>query len=235
VSYRGVHDYSSRTTTVGTGVTRDKCPPLARGTDCKNGHMNFWALARALMDRDRRRNITAGFTSIDRFLQNRAPIFCLCFDGIGARHPGMTHHTPNRFSKLVVGCGSGPEQDPRSRYIPTTMSSGNRRHTPIAIKELMITLQTKKGLKKKRVADLLDVDLRTVRRVTKLEAETGSVVQASGASSERAPTVAKWDGLRRASHISRSPWCIHTEKFSSISSHCWREHRTFFGASLRSC
>jgi len=46
----------------------------------------------------------AGFTSIDRFLQNRAPILCLCFDGIGARHPGMTHHKPNRFSKLVAGC-----------------------------------------------------------------------------------------------------------------------------------
>jgi len=90
----------------------------------------------------------------------------------------MTHHTPNRFSKLVAGCGSGPpEQDPRSRYIPTTMSSGNQRHIPIAIKELMITLQTKKGLKKKRVADLLDVDPRTVRQVTKIEAETGSVVR----------------------------------------------------------
>ena len=34
--------------------------------------------------------ITAGFISIDRFLQNRAPIFYLCFDGIGARHPGVT-------------------------------------------------------------------------------------------------------------------------------------------------
>ena len=33
---------------------------------------------------------TAGFISIDCFLQNRAPIFCLCFDGIGARHPGVT-------------------------------------------------------------------------------------------------------------------------------------------------
>jgi len=49
---------------------------------------------------------TAGFISIDRFLQNRAPIFYLCFDGIGARHPGMTHRTPNRFSKSVAGCAS---------------------------------------------------------------------------------------------------------------------------------
>lgn len=57
------------------------------------------------------------------------------------------------------------------------MSLGNRRHIPIAIKELMITLQTVKGLKKKQVAELLDVDVRTVRRVTKLEAETGSVVR----------------------------------------------------------
>ena len=42
----------------GTGVTRDKCLLLARDTDGKNGHMNFWALASAvLVDRDRRRNI----------------------------------------------------------------------------------------------------------------------------------------------------------------------------------
>jgi len=57
------------------------------------------------------------------------------------------------------------------------MSLGNRRHIPIAIKELMVTLQTTKGLKKKEVAELLDVNVRTVRRVTKLEAETGSVVR----------------------------------------------------------
>jgi len=63
--------------------------------------------------------LTAGFISIDRFLQNRAPIFCLCFDGIGARHPGMTHHTPNRFSKSVAGgrCGSRLEQCPCSTSI----------------------------------------------------------------------------------------------------------------------
>ena len=34
-----------------------------------------------------------------------------------------------------------------------------------------------KGIEKKQVADLLDVNLRTVRRVTELEAETGSVVR----------------------------------------------------------
>ena len=53
-------------------------------------------------------SFTAGFISIDCFLQNRAPILCLCFNGIGARHPGMTHHTPNRFSKLVAGCHLHP-------------------------------------------------------------------------------------------------------------------------------
>lgn len=60
---------------------------------------------------------------------------------------------------------------------PTTMSPGNRRHIPIPIKELMVTLQVRKGLKKKQIADLLDVNVRTVRRVTKLEATTGSVVR----------------------------------------------------------
>jgi len=59
------------------------------------------------------------------------------------------------------------------------MPFGNRRHIPVAIKEAMITLHTTKGLKKKEVADLLDVDVRTVRRVTRLEAETGSVVRES--------------------------------------------------------
>jgi transposase len=41
----------------------------------------------------------------------------------------------------------------------------------------MVTLQVRKGLKKKQVAALLDVSVRTVRRVTKLEAATGSVVR----------------------------------------------------------
>lgn len=57
------------------------------------------------------------------------------------------------------------------------MSLGNRRHIPTVIKELMITLQTRKRVKKAQVAYLLDVDPRTVRRVTRLEAETGSVVR----------------------------------------------------------
>ena len=34
--------------------------------------------------------VPAGFISTDRFLQNRDPICCLCFDGIGTRHPGVT-------------------------------------------------------------------------------------------------------------------------------------------------
>jgi transposase len=41
----------------------------------------------------------------------------------------------------------------------------------------MITLQTTKRMKKAQVAALLDVHPRTVRRVTKVEAETGSVVR----------------------------------------------------------
>ena len=41
----------------------------------------------------------------------------------------------------------------------------------------MVALQVRKGLKKPQVADLLGVDIQTVRRVTKLEAETGSVVR----------------------------------------------------------
>ena len=41
----------------------------------------------------------------------------------------------------------------------------------------MVALQVRKGLKKPQVADLLGVDIRTVWRVTKLEAETGSVVR----------------------------------------------------------
>lgn len=82
-----------------------------------------------------------------------------------------------RSGVTATGCGSTLEPDACSPLIPTTMSLGNRQHIPIAIKELMITLQTTKGLKKRQVAELLDVDARTVRRVTKLEAETGSVVR----------------------------------------------------------
>ena len=55
--------------------------------------------------------------------------------------------------------------------------AGNRRHIPTVIKELMVTLQTRKRLKKAQIAYLLDVDPRTVRRVTRLEAETGSVIR----------------------------------------------------------
>jgi len=56
------------------------------------------------------------------------------------------------------------------------MSLGNRQHIPPAIKELMVTLRARDRMKKAQIADLLDVSPRTVRRVTKLEAETGSVV-----------------------------------------------------------
>lgn len=57
------------------------------------------------------------------------------------------------------------------------MPLGNRRHIPITLKELMITLQTQKRMKKVQIADLLGVSSQTVQRVTKLEAETGSVVR----------------------------------------------------------
>ena len=57
------------------------------------------------------------------------------------------------------------------------MSLGKRRHIPTAIKDLMVTLHVRKGFKKKQVADLLDVGVRTVRRVLKLEAETGLVIR----------------------------------------------------------
>lgn len=41
----------------------------------------------------------------------------------------------------------------------------------------MITLQTQKQMKKAEVADIFGVSLRTVWCVTKLEAETGLVIQ----------------------------------------------------------
>lgn len=57
------------------------------------------------------------------------------------------------------------------------MPLGNRRHIPTTIKKLMVDLQTTKKMNKRQVAALLGVNPRTVRRVTKLEAETGSVVR----------------------------------------------------------
>ena len=44
--------------------------------------------------------ITDVCISIERFLQNRAPICCLPFDCIEARHPGMTHTV---YSTLLIG------------------------------------------------------------------------------------------------------------------------------------
>ena len=43
-------------------------------------------------------NIPAVCVSIDRFLQNRTPICCLPFDGIGVRHPGN-----GRFALIPAG------------------------------------------------------------------------------------------------------------------------------------
>ena len=66
---------------------------------------------------------------------------------------------------------------PLSSLQSLLMLPGNRRYIPPPIKELMVTLQTKKRMKKSQVAALLDVSPLTVRRVTKLKAETGSVVR----------------------------------------------------------
>lgn len=116
--------------------------------------------------------------------------------------------------------------------IPTAaMSLGNRRHIPIAIKELIITLQTRKRMKKTHVADLLDVDTRTVRRVTKLEAETGSVVW------EPVTRGPRWmlNGIDCAvclSYFIHSDTCI-LNSGESISSRSWKEHQISICVSSR--
>jgi hypothetical protein len=48
--------------------------------------------------------LTAGFTLIDRFLQDMAPICCLYFDRIGVRHPGIgaSADSPIGLKKLGV-------------------------------------------------------------------------------------------------------------------------------------
>ena len=61
------------------------------------------------------------------------------------------------------------------------MSSGNRRHIPIAIKELMITLQTKKRLKKEQ-----DVTRQSVGGPTGHKTRGRDRISCSGASFERA-------------------------------------------------
>jgi len=111
------------------------------------------------------------------------------------------------------------------------MSPGNRRHIPVAIKELMITLQTRKRMKKVQVADLLDVDPRTVRRVTKLEAETGSVVW------EPVVRGPRWmlngiDCAVRQSYSAYINMCM-LSGHESISSRSWKEHRISISASSR--
>ena len=119
----------------------------------------------------------------------------------------------------------------RSRLIPTIMSLGNRRHIPIAIKELMITLQTSKGLKKKQVANLLDVDARTVRRVTKLEAETGSVVREPVSKGPRRLLNGIDCAVCHVSSVCHDTYVL--SGFSSISSHSWNELQTFICTSSR--
>ena len=61
------------------------------------------------------------------------------------------------------------------------MSSGNRRHVPIAIKGLMITLQTKKGLKKKQ-----DVTRQSAGGPTGHKTRGRDRISCSGVSFERA-------------------------------------------------
>ena len=66
------------------------------------------------------------------------------------------------------------------------MSLGNRRNIPPSIKELMVTLQTRKTTKKSQIATILDGSPRTVRRVTKISEAEGNYGK----------NVSVWDGGR---------------------------------------
>ena len=74
--------------------------------------------------------LTAVCVSIDRILQNTAPICCLSFDGIGVRHPGMTHGVGAR--SLCVA---------HSHYRATRKNQG---HIPRVSRDSLTTLQTGK-------------------------------------------------------------------------------------------
>ena len=94
----------------------------------------------------------------------------------------------------------------------------------------MITLQTRK-LRKKQIADLLNVNPRTIRRVTKLEAETGSVVREPVVKGPRwmlngIDCAVRWDYF--------IPSDTHAlSDYNSISSRFWKEHRIFIFANSR--
>jgi len=89
----------------------------------------------------------------------------------------------------------------------------------------MITLQTRKQMRKTQIADFLGVNPRTVQRVTKLEAETGSVV--------REPIVkGPCRMLNGIDCAVRWDYFIHSDThtlngYDSILSHFWKEHQIF--------
>ena len=141
----------------------------------------------------------------------------------------MAHHTRTHRIRTEPH-GQGARLGNHDLF-PTIMPLGNRRHIPTAIKELMITLQTTKGLKKKQVAHLLDVNVRTVRRITKLEAETGSVVREPVLKGPRRMLNGIDCAVRRSRSIFRDP---HTLRgILSILSRFWNEHQTFICTSSR--
>ena len=135
---------------------------------------------------------------------------CLLFDGIGARLPCMTHNVNSRREDWWWSM-TGPLFATHShRY-----NHGPRKSTTHSIlyQRTNDNPTNEKGLKKREVAYLLDVNVRTVRRVTRLEAETGSVVQEPVSKGPR----------RSLNGIDCAVCCIfsihhgtHTQGFSSI-------------------
>ena len=65
---------------------------------------------------------TASFISIDRSEYDAAPALFLPFDGVGARHPGMTHDA----GALGVGAGIPPGILFRTAYRNKTCCKGPR-------------------------------------------------------------------------------------------------------------
>ena len=70
--------------------------------------------------------------------------------GLGIRHDTLRNQMWNwwQVARVTSAPGQGARLGTRDPF-PTIMLLGNRRHIPTNIKELMITLQTTKGLKKK--------------------------------------------------------------------------------------
>ena len=61
---------------------------------------------------------TAVCVSIDRFQQDTAPVRCLRFDGIGVRHPGMTHDAAARSLEHALFAGIILLRKIDSMYLP---------------------------------------------------------------------------------------------------------------------